>query len=179
MDKKVLVISASPRKGGNSDILCDEFVKGARESNNQATKVSLREKNINFCNACGACEKTGVCLQGDDVKSILDLMMESDVIVMATPVYFYSISAQMKALIDRTVPIYQKLSDKEFYFIITAWDDNPKMLERTLECFRGFTDDCLSGAQEKGVILAAGVNKKGEVRKTTYMKQAYDMGKNV
>lgn len=179
MSKKVLVLSSSPRKGGNSEVLCDEFFKGAKESGNKVEKIVLKDKEIHNCIACDSCKNNnGKCIWMDDMAEILDKMIESDVIAMATPVYFYTICAQMKTLIDRTVARYTEIKNKEFYFIITAADYEEENLERTLECFRGFTD-CLSGVEEKGVLYGTGVWNKGEVEGSNLMKQAYEMGKNI
>lgn len=123
MSKNVLVISASPRKGGNSDTLCDEFIRGAQESGNQAEKIFLASKNIKYCIGCGVCNTTHRCVQKDDMAEILDKMVEADVIVLATPVYFYTMDAQMKTLIDRTVPRYTEIQNKDFYFIVAAADN--------------------------------------------------------
>ena len=96
MSKKVLVLSASPRKGGNSDLLCDQFMRGAKEAGNQVEKIFLRDKRINYCIGCGACQGNGgKCVQKDDMAEVLDKMIAADVIVMATPVYFYTMNAQM------------------------------------------------------------------------------------
>lgn len=178
--KKVLVLSSSPRKGGNSDILCDEFVKGAKEAGNEVTKIFLREKKINYCTGCGFCNTNDytACAQKDDAPAILDAMIDADVIVMATPVYFYTMCAQMKTLIDRCCSRYTHMRNKEFYFIITAADGNKKALERTNYEFHGLLD-CLSGAVERGTIYAYGVWQKGEVNQTAFVKEAYAMGKAV
>jgi len=179
MSKKVLVISSTPRRGGNSDVLCDEFIKGAQEKGHNTEKVLLREKNINYCTGCGCCNNPGTpCPQKDDMAELLSKMIEADVIVMATPVYFYTLSAQMKTFIDRCCAKYTQITGKDFYFIITAADTREFALERTLEDFRGFLD-CLDCANEKGVILAAGVWQTGEVSRTRYMQQAYEFGKNI
>jgi multimeric flavodoxin WrbA len=179
MSKKVLVLSASPRKGGNSDLLCNKFIQGAREAGNQAEKIFLRDKEISPCVGCEACLLNGgVCVQKDDMAEVLEKMISADVIVMATPVYFYTMNAQMKMLIDRTVARYTEIKNKEFYFITTAADGEQQSLERTIDGFRGFTD-CLGGAVEKGVIYGTGVWKKGEVIGSPAMQQAYEIGKNV
>ena len=178
MAKKVLILSASPRKGGNSDLLCDQFLRGAKEAGHEAEKIFLREKKINHCVACGACQGNGgKCVQKDDMAEVLDRMIAADVIVMATPVYFYTMNGQMKTLIDRTYARYTKISDKEMYFIMAAASSKQAM-ERTLEGFRGFTS-CLSGAKEQGVIYGAGAWKMGEIKGSKAMTQAYEMGKNV
>ena len=94
MSKKILILSASPRKGGNSDLLCDQFAKGAEEAGHQVEKVRVQEKKISPCLACYGCRGTGVCVQKDDMAAILDKMVEADVLVLATPVYFYSMDGQ-------------------------------------------------------------------------------------
>lgn len=177
--KNVLIISASPRKNGNSDILCDRFALGAQESGNKVEKIFVSDKKIGYCRGCGVCNDTHKCVQKDDMAEILDKMINADVIVLATPVYFYSMDAQMKTLIDRTVPRYTEISDKEFYFIMTSADTEKENLKRTMEAFRGFTEDCLDGAKESGIIYGTGAWKVGEIKNTPAYEEAYVMGKNV
>ena len=86
--KKVLIISASPRKGGNSDTLCDQFAKGAIEAGHEVEKIRLAEKNVGFCSGCYACQKLKKCVKKDDANEIIETMLSADVIVLATPVYF-------------------------------------------------------------------------------------------
>lgn len=179
MIKKVLVISASPRREGNSDMLCDEFIRGAREAGNEVDKVFLQDKKVGYCTGCGVCNSTHICVQQDDMTEILQKMIKADVLTLATPVYFYSMDAQMKTLIDRTVPRYNEISNKDFYFIVTAADTDQSMLELAVEGFRGFTRDCLANAQEKGVIYGSGAWQKGEIKSSPAMRQAYEMGKQV
>lgn len=106
-------------------------------------------------------------------------MVEADVIVLATPVYFYTMCAQLKTLIDRSCPRYTAISNKEFYFILTAADTNRSAMNRTLESLRGFTEDCLEGSREKGVLLGLGVMDRGMVKNTPAYREAYEMGKQV
>ena len=178
MSKKVLILSGSPRKGGNSDLLCDEFLRGAAEAGHAVEKIFIHDKKIGYCNACYACRDTGVCVIKDGMSEVLDKMAWADVIVMASPVYFYSIDAQMKAVIDRTLAQWTKLPDKEFYYIMTAADEDQSAMDTTLACFRGFAV-CLKNAKEKGVLCATGVYEAGAVRNTAHMKAAYEMGRNV
>ena len=179
MSKNVVIISGSPRKHGNSDLLCDQFLKGAKEAGNQAEKIFLRDKTINFCLACDGCKKNGgTCVHDDDMAEILDKMTAADVLVLATPVYFYTMDAQMKAVIDRTYAVYPGLGTKDVYFIVTAADTNKKSLERTIVGFRGFTS-CYSGLTEKGIIYGTGAWKIGEIKGSTAMDEAYAMGKGV
>jgi len=174
---KILILSASPRKGGNSDLLCDEFLRGAREAGHGAEKIFLREKKTGYCVACDVCRKNGgKCFQKDDMGEILEKMITADAIVMATPVYFYTMNAQLKTLIDRVYPKYTEVSDKDFYFIMTAADGAKGATEATLQGFRAFTS-CLTGAKEKGVLAAGGVWNAGDVKGTAAMAQAYELGK--
>lgn len=179
MTKKVLILSGSPRKGGNSDLLCDEFARGAVEAGNEVEKIFLADKKINYCRGCGVCNTTHRCVMKDDMAEILQKLVAADVIVMATPVYFYTMNGQMKTLIDRTVPQYTEISNKDFYYIVAAADDSHANMEKTLEGFRGFAQDCLEGAVEKGVIYGTGAWNIGDIKNTPAMIEAYEFGKAV
>lgn len=178
MSKKVLILSGSPRKGGNSDILCDEFKKGAEEAGHSVEKIRVAEKNIACCRACYACKKSGICAIKDDMAEVLQKMIDADVLVLSSPVYFYSIDAQLKAVIDRTVARWLEVKNKEFYYIVTMADEELQSADTTIACFRGYAD-CVEGAKEMGVIIGNGVYTPGEVRNTKAMKEAYEAGKNV
>jgi multimeric flavodoxin WrbA len=179
MSKNVLILSGSPRIGGNSDLLCDEFMRGAIDAGNQVEKICIRETKIGYCTACYFCrESGGICAIKDDMGEILKKMHWAEVIVMASPVYFYSIDAQMKAVIDRTLAQWTELSNKAFYFIMTAADNNKSAMTCTLECFRGFTA-CLNGSRIKGVICGTGVYEQGRIKTHTAMKEAFEMGKEI
>lgn len=178
MSKKVLILSGSPRKNGNSDLLCDEFMKGAIEAGHQVEKIRVTEKNIGYCRACYGCKDTGVCVIKDDMAEVLQKMIDCDVLVLASPVYFYSIDAQLKAVIDRSVARWLEVKDKELYYIMTAADAERASMETTLACFRGYAD-CVEGAKEMGVIYGTGVYEKGEIKNKETMQEAYEMGLRV
>jgi multimeric flavodoxin WrbA len=153
-------------------------MKGAIEASHQVEKVLLAEKKINYCTGCYACGGNEECVQKDDMSHILDSMMAADVIVLATPVYFYTMCAQMKTVIDRTVARYTKITNKDFYFIVTAAVSRKAALERTIEGFRGFTS-CLPGAKEKGIVYGTGAWEIGDILGSPAMDQAYEMGRAV
>lgn len=178
MSKKILILSGSPRKDGNSDMLCNEFMRGAAESGNEVEKIRVSEKKIGYCTACYACRGTGVCAIKDDMAEVMQKIIDADVLVLASPVYFYSIDAQLKALIDRTVCRWTEVKNKEFYYIMTAADSGMESMETTLACFRGYAD-CVEGAKEMGVIYGTGVYDKGEILNKQQMQEAYEMGKGV
>lgn len=179
MSKKVLILSGSPRNGGNSDILCDEFLRGAKESGNDVQKIRVSSKKIAPCAGCYYCRSHGGdCARKDDMAEVLQKMIDADVIVLSSPVYFYSIDAQLKAVIDRTVARWLEVKNKEFYYIVTMADETKSSADTTLACFRGYAD-CVEGAKEKGVIIGSGVYEPGKIKDTAAMKKAYEMGKNV
>ena len=176
--KKVLILSSSPRKGGNSDLLCDAFAKGAKAAGNEVEKIRVAEKKIGYCTGCYACRKTGVCVQKDDARAVLDKMMAADVIVLATPVYFYTMCAQLKTLIDRSVVIFPKLTNKTFYYLTTMAETDAKMLPGTLNALQGFLD-CYEGSKLAGKVCATGVYEKGAVKGTKWESAAEKLGASV
>lgn len=177
MSKKILILSSTPRKGGNSDVLCDQFALGTQEVGHTVEKIFLKDKKINYCTGCGTCYNVGKpCPQKDDMAQVLDKMLKADVIVMATPVYFYSMSAQLKTLIDRCCSRYTEISNKEFYFILTAAESNVALMQPTIDGFRAFTS-CLNNPIEKGVIYGVGAWQLGEINNTNTFYQAFEMGK--
>lgn len=178
MSKKVLILSGSPRKNGNSDLLCDEFARGAAEAGHEVEKVRVAEKNIGFCRGCYACKDTGVCVIKDDMAELLQKMIDADVLVLASPVYFYSIDAQLKAVIDRTLARWLEVKDKEFYYIVTAAEGELEAAATTIGCFRGYAD-CVEGAKEMGIVYGMGAYEKGEIKDMPAMTEAYEMGKGV
>lgn len=180
MTKKVLIISSSPRKGGNSDTLCDKFMEGAQDAGNSVEKIFLKDKDIHYCSGCGFCNSNDytACSQKDDMEEIIPKMISADVIVLSTPVYFYTMCGQLKTLIDRCCSRYTRIIGKEFYYIMTAADGNPHAMDRVIEEFRGFLA-CLSNPKERGMLIASGVWQKGEVNQTNLLEQAYNDGKSI
>lgn len=177
MKKKVLILSASPRRGGNSDYLCDRFMVGAQEAGHEVEKIFVRDKKINFCSGCGACNTTHRCVQKDDMAEILDKMVAADVLVLGTPVYFYSMDGQLKTLIDRTVPRYTELSGKA-YLIATLADTGKRSGEGTAVAFRSYLE-CLDKVEEAELIFGYGAWNVGDILGNPAVEQAYQAGKNV
>lgn len=177
MNKKVLILSASPRRKGNSDYLCDEFIRGAKEAGHETEKIFFHDKKINYCLGCGACYKTHKCVQKDDMTEVLDKMVNADVLVLATPVYFYTMNAQLKTLIDRTVPRYTELKGKA-YLIATLADKGEETMAGTIAAFRGFMD-CLDNVEEAEYIIGYEAWNKGDIIGNPAVEKAYQAGKNV
>lgn len=173
MAKNVLILSASPRKGGNSDILCDQFKKGAEDAGHTVEKISLYDKNIGFCRACYACFQSGECVIHDNMADILEKMQSAEVMVVATPTYFLSMNGMLKTTIDRFLPKWQELGGHDVYFIITGHDgkEGLKLVgDELTTIFRQL------GNRVKDIIWGEGVWQKGEVRGTQAMTRAYQAG---
>ena len=176
--KKVLVIAGSPRKNGNSDLLAQQFAKGAEEADNNVEIVYLRDLKINYCQGCLICLEKGECFQQDDANALLPKMMAADVICFASPVYYYSVSGQMKTFIDRMNPLYGRMKDKDFYAMVTAVDEDHKQLDRAFDVFDGFAD-CFDNIRRCGRVYGGGAEKKGDVQDRPAYREAYEMGKRI
>ena len=126
MSKKVVVLSTSLRSSSNSELLAKSFVEGARDTGNEVEYISLKNKDIRFCIGCLACQKTGHCVIKDDV-------LKADVVVWATPIYYYEMSGQMKTLIDRLNPMYSKdYKFRDVYLLATAAEEGDESLKKLL-----------------------------------------------
>ena len=178
--KKVLILSGSPRKGGNSDILCDEFMKGALSVGANVEKIRVTEKKIAPCTGCYYCKTSGGrCALNDDMGDILQKIIDCDVLVLSSPVYFYSMCAQLKAVIDRCVARWTEIANKDLYYIMTAAEEDEDTMDGTIACMHGFAM-CIDGYDEKGILYGKGVAEKGEVvNRPELMQIAYEMGMSV
>ena len=179
MDKKVFIISASPRKGGNSETLADAFARGAREAGNRVETVHLREKQYGFCKGCFACLRLGRCVINDDAVEITAKMHDADVLVFVTPVYYYSVSGQLKTMLDRSNPLFD--TDYAFtkaYLLATAAEDEPETVEGAVKAVQGWVD-CFPRCELTATVFAGGVNDVGDIAGHPALEQAYRVGKEV
>lgn len=178
--KKVLIISTSLRNNSNSDILAKECERGARDAGLDVEYVSLKGKEIKYCIGCLSCQKTNKCVLDDDVADIMAKVKEAEVIVYATPIYYYEMSGQMKTLLDRLNPLYT--SDYKFrdiYMIATAADDSDTTFDKAYSGLQGWVD-CFEKATLKGKLVAGGVDEAGSVNDFVDIKnKAYELGKNL
>ena len=178
--KKVLIISTTRRKNGNSAVLAKEFERGARDSGHEVEYVSLVGKSINFCVGCFACTKTEKCFMDDDASEIVEKMRYADVIVFATPIYSNQMCGSMKTLLDRTNPIYPAdYRFREIYLLTTAAVNDENVPEGAVVGLKGWID-CFGKSELKGVIKGVGINEIGEAKKNIeILSKTYEMGRNV
>lgn len=179
MSKNVLVISTTLRNNGNSEILAQEFAKGAKESRNNVEFISLKDKEIKFCKGCLACQKLGHCVIKDDSIEIVEKMKNAETIAFATPIYYYEMAGQLKTLLDRGNSMYS--SDYKFrdiYFLAAAADTDTHSADIAAQGLNGWVM-CYPKSKLKGVILWAGTEARGDIQDNPAMKQAYEAGKDV
>ena len=177
--KNVLIISGSPRREGNTDLLCDEFARGAKEAGARVEKIFLGDYDIKFFQEADERHVgDSADVATDDAPMIVRKMLDADIIVLASPVYFMNINGQMKTLIDRTYSHFMDLKDKEFYYITACADNAESTADFAITGFRGFVM-CLPNPTERGMIKAIGLGRKGSVKGTAFMQQAYGLGKGV
>lgn len=177
--KKVLVISTSLRGRSNSHALAEEFARGAREGGNDVELITLHHKDLRFCIGCLSCVKTGKCVIADDAPEITAKMHDADVLVFASPIYYYEMSGQMKTLLDRANPLYG--SDYHFtdvYMLTSAAEAEEQVPARAVSGLEGWIE-CFDRARLAGTVFAGGVTDPGEIEGHPSLKKAYEMGRGI
>ena len=177
--KKILIISTSLRGNSNSHRLAEEFGRGAADSGNDVEIVTLHQKDIRFCIGCLSCVKTGKCVLKDDAPEIVGKMYDADILVFATPIYYYEMSGQMKTLLDRANPLFggdYKFTD--IYMLTSAAEDEPEVPARAISGLEGWIE-CFERARLAGNVFAGGVTDPGDIRNHPSLEAAYDMGRNI
>ena len=177
--KKVLVISSSLRKNSNSEQLAVSFADGAKSAGNEVEIISLRDKEIKFCIGCLACQKTQRCFMHDDADAIREKMLHADVLVFATPIYYYEMSGILKTLLDRANPLYSSdYQFREIYALATAAEDETHVPEKAFSGIEGWVD-CFEKAKMVGTLFCGGVTVPREINDNAKLKEAYEMGRNI
>ena len=180
MTKNVLIISTSIRNNANSEILAKETERGAKEAGHNVEFVSLKDKEIKFCKGCMACQKIGKCVINDDANEITLKMKNADVIVWATPIYYYEMSGQMKTLIDRANSLFATGKNfSEVYVITTSADTTKGVVQTVLNGVNGWIA-CFNGVKLCGYLEAGGLEDANEAsERKELLEQAYNLGKNI
>lgn len=177
--KKVIVISTSLRVGSNSDMLADKFTEGALHAGHDVEKISLAGKNISFCRGCLACQKLGRCVIDDDANGIMQKVLNADVVVWATPIYYYEMSGQMKVMIDRMNAMYPlDYKFRDVYLLTTAAENEPEVPKRAESGLTGWTD-CYPKCRLIGTLFCGGVDTPHAIEGNEKLQTAYEMGLHV
>ena len=177
--KKVLVISASPRVNSNSEALAKAFAKGAEESGHEVELISLRGKTINFCRGCFVCQEKQRCVIRDDADAIWQKALTADVLVFATPIYYYEMSGQLKTLLDRLNPLFPSdYAFRDVYMLTAAAEDEEYVPQRAVSGLEGWVE-CFERAKLAGSVFMGGVTAPGENPDHPALDQAYRMGTDI
>lgn len=177
MNKKILIISTSPRKAGNSDALAEEFARGAREAGHEVEKLSLHDKTVGFCKGCMACQNTRRCVFRDDADAIAQKMLTAHAIAFATPIYYYGMCGQMKTILDRANPLYfADYAFRDIYLLAAAADTDESAINGALGGLVGWIS-CFEKARLAGKVFAGGAEAIGDIRGNPALEMAYQLGR--
>jgi multimeric flavodoxin WrbA len=184
---KVLGIYGSPRKGGNSDMLLDEALKGAQSVGAEVSSLHCGDLSISGCLECGGCDESGVCVVEDDMQPVYDRLVEADVIMLASPIFFYSVPAQTKALIDRCQALWSKrllkkapeeprtLRGGRGYLLAVGATKGSNLFEG-VQLVAKYFFDALDMSYEGGIFFRSVEGKGDMANHPEYLKQAFDLG---
>lgn len=177
--KNVLILSTSPRKNGNSDRLAEQFAKGAAEAGHRVEKISLADSDLRFCRGCLSCIKTNRCILRDVMDELLPRIQQADVLVFATPIYYYEMSGQMKTLLDRTNPLYTAdYRFRDIYLLATAAEKEESAVDGAVNGLQGWIA-CYEKCSLKGVVRGVGAAAPGEIEGSPALEKAFEMGRRV
>ena len=176
--KRVTVITSSLRAKSTSKTLMNEMVKGLKE-HNEVKIIDISRMNLKYCIGCMTCQDTGKCVLNDDVKDVIEDVNSADTLIFVTPIYYYSISGQLKTFLDRMNPLYPREDRKfkEVYALFTCADDDPKATEKPTKAIEGWVE-CFDGVEYKGSYDGLALNDVGDIVEKD-LKGAYEFGKNI
>lgn len=175
---KILVITGSPRKNGNSNTLAEHFIRGAKEAGHEIVRFDAAFKEVHPCIACNKCGMNGECVFKDDFEFVRKHILDAGMVVFATPMYYFGISAQIKAVIDRFYAINGSIHVPKKAALLMTYADNNKRKEKAITDHYEVLLDYL-GWSDAGRVIAPGVWPVGAVNHTKFPEQAYRLGKNV
>lgn len=175
---KILVLTGSPRQGGNSAVLADSFIKGAEEAGHTVFRFDAAFKNVHPCIGCNKCGMDGPCIFNDDFEFVREHIVDADVVVFATPMYYFGISAQLKTVIDRFYAINGKIHRPKKAVLLMTYANTAaseaEPIKKHYEVLLNYL-----GWQDAGQVIASGVWPVGAVEHTAYPQKAYEIGKNI
>ena len=175
---KILVLEGSPNRHGSSNFLAEKFIRGAKEAGHAVEILSLRGKDLRFCNGCMACLKAPRCVIQDDANAIVEKMGAAEVICFATPVYYYEMSGQMKTLLDRANPLFSAdYAFRDIYLLTASAEEEDSASDGPIHGLEGWIA-CFEKARLAGVVRGGGANDPGEMPEGK-LKAAYELGKRI
>jgi multimeric flavodoxin WrbA len=179
MSKNIVILSGSPREGGNTDKLVAAFIEGAKSAGNAVTLFRVADMKIGGCLGCHHCfEEKGVCIQKDDMPQIVDALRKAEVMVLASPVYFFGVTAQLKLSIDRTfVLLAEERPTKRAALLMTAGRGGADACEGAIAMYSRMCK--FSGWDPAGVVIAGGLQGKDDINGRGELEEARALGKSI
>lgn len=181
MKKNILVLTGSFRKGGNSDLMADAFIEGAAESGHEVIKYETADKHIDGCRACDTCFSKGTaCSFQDDFNELAPLLEKADLIVFATPLYWYTFPTKMKAAIDKLYSFIvgkRPLKIKECMLLVCGEDKDEERFDGIVKSYEFIAD--YEGWKDIGELIIPGVSNKGDIKNTNALERARKLGLNL
>lgn len=177
---KITVITGSPRTKGTSNFLAEEFIRGAKESGHDVYMFDSFKSDVKACLACNACAMgTKPCIHKDDFTELKDYLLESDVIVFVTPMYYFGMSSTLKKVIDRFYSIDSKLKEKKNKAVLISVQHAP--VDGVKDALNLQYNNIINwlNMENAGIINAIGIESVEHLKQTVYPNQAYSLGKNL
>lgn len=177
--KKITVLTGSCHKNGTSFLLADEFIKGAREAGNIVTRFDAAFLNVRGCTGCNGCKTKGQCVYNDDFEEIIREVLNADVVAFVTPIYYYGMTAQLKAVIDRFHSVSDKLAKslKQAVLISTCADSSVQAAAPLVMHYQQIID--YLQWENAGELTALGVPDKEALVRTAYPVYAKRLGERM
>lgn len=172
---KILVLTGSPRKNGNSALLAERFIQGATEAGHNVTRFDAALRDVHPCIACNSCGMDGPCIFKDDFEIVREHIIPADMVVFATPMYYFGISAQLKAVIDRFYAINGRIHVPKRAALLMTYANTAASQAAPIAAHYDVLLGYL-GWSDAGRVIAPGVWTEGSVRNTPYPEQAYRLG---
>lgn len=176
---KIVVLEGSPHKNGSSNLLAEQFIKGAKESGHSVTVLDAAHMDIHPCIGCDKCGMNGECVHKDDNRVIRDALLGSDMAVFVTPIYYFGMSSQLKAVVDRFYSYTTRLSGKHLKaaLITAAWDSNDDVMPYTENHYKKLCR--YMNFENVGTVLGTGCGSPSMTKGTSHMQAEYKLGKSI
>lgn len=176
---KIVVLEGSPNKNGSSNMLAENFIRGAEENGHYVEVIDTTRVKVSPCTGCVTCDYNGPCAQEDDMEQIKSAILDADMLVFVTPLYYYGMSAQLKTLIDRFCAFNGSIQTKQMKsaLLAVAWNGDDWTFEaleahyHTLVRYLNFRD--------QGTVLGKGCGTPSMTRNSGYPEKAYKLGKSI
>ncbi len=175
---KILLLTGSPRQDGNSNTLAEHFSRGAREAGHQVFRFDAAKSEVHPCIACNSCGMNGPCVFKDDFETVRAHIVDADMVVFATPMYYFGISAQLKAVIDRFYAVNGQIHIPKKAALLMAYANNSARNESPIVTYYEVLLEYL-GWEDAGRVIAPGVWPVGAIAQTPYPAQAFALGKSL